>query len=82
MSADPMRDLRRVVRSVAIAVALLAAAGGPTGVHHSPDIPTSIRPHQRHGISHRDPLDAGHVQPHTDQPLREPARPGCHVGAG
>jgi|GEM_PF-3083329 len=45
MSADPMRDLRRVVRSVAIAVALLAAAGGPTGVHHSPDIPASIRPH-------------------------------------
>lgn len=42
MSADPMRDLRRVVRSVAVAVALLAGAGSPTGVHHTPDVPTSV----------------------------------------
>ena len=44
MSTDRIRDLRRVVVSVAVAVALLAGAGSPTGVHHTPDVPTSIHP--------------------------------------
>ena len=44
MSTDRRRDLRRVVRSVAVAVALLAGAGSPAGVNHIPDVPSSLHP--------------------------------------
>ena len=44
MSTDRGRALRRVVRSVAVAVALLAGAGSPAGVNHIPDVPTSLHP--------------------------------------
>jgi len=45
MSTDRMRDLRRVVVSVAVAVALLTGAGSPAGVHDASDVPTSIHPY-------------------------------------
>ena len=47
MGTDQIRDLRRVVVSVAVAVtvALLAGAGSTTGVHHAPDVPTSFLPY-------------------------------------
>ena len=47
MSTDRIRDLRRVVVSVAVAavVALLPGAGSPAGVDHTPQVPTSLHPY-------------------------------------